>query len=195
MDLLPYLLFAFVASITPGPTNILILTNSQRYGVRATLSAVAGACVSASVIVLISGAGAGELLHQHPLVRQLMSWTGALWLSWLSWQLFNAPAPNLHTSTAARFTARAAALLQIVNPKTWMMALAVVGLFAPTGDGAIWSIARMAAWFLVISLLCLAAWAWLGQIVNRVFRTLAALVRFQRAMALLLLISAWAGML
>lgn len=183
MDLLPYLLFAFVASITPGPTNILILTNSQRYGVRATLSAVAGACVSASVIVLISGAGAGELLHQHPLVRQLMSWTGALWLSWLSWQLFNAPAPNLQTSTAARFTARAAALLQIVNPKTWMMALAVVGLFAPAGDGAIWSIARMAAW------------AWLGQIVNRVFRTPAALVRFQRAMALLLLISAWAGML
>ena len=42
----------------------------------------------------------------------------------------------------------------------------------------------MAAWFLVISLLCLAAWAWLGQIVNRVFRTPAALVRFQRAMAL-----------
>ena len=162
MDLLPYLLFAFVASITPGPTNILILTNSQRYGVRATLSAVAAACVSASVIVLISGAGAGELLHQHPLVRQLMSWTGALWLSWLSWQLFNAPAPNLQTSTAARFTARAAALLQIVNPKTWMMAL---------------------------------AWAWLGQIVNRIFRTPAALVRFQRAMALLLLISAWAGML
>ncbi|VFS73234.1 Cysteine/O-acetylserine efflux protein [Raoultella terrigena] len=112
MDLLPYLLFAFVASITPGPTNILILTNSQRYGVRATLSAVAGACVSASVIVLISGAGAGELLHQHPLVRQLMSWTGALWLSWLSWQLFNAPAAefaNVHRGALYRPRRRAAA--------------------------------------------------------------------------------------
>lgn len=30
--LLPFLLFAFVASITPGPTNILVLSNSARYG-------------------------------------------------------------------------------------------------------------------------------------------------------------------
>jgi threonine/homoserine/homoserine lactone efflux protein len=57
---LPFMLFAFVASITPGPTNILILASSQRYGIRATLPAVFGACVAASLIVFISGAGAGE---------------------------------------------------------------------------------------------------------------------------------------
>jgi len=39
---LPFMLFAFVASITPGPTNILILASSQRFGVKATLPAVAG---------------------------------------------------------------------------------------------------------------------------------------------------------
>ncbi|MBQ4783342.1 LysE family translocator, partial [Pectobacterium versatile] len=73
-----FLLFAFIASITPGPTNILILTNSQRYGVRNTLPAVVGACVAASAIVLISGAGAGEILRQYPVIRQVMSWAGVL---------------------------------------------------------------------------------------------------------------------
>ncbi len=34
MSLIPFLLFAFVASITPGPTNILVLTNSQHFGVK-----------------------------------------------------------------------------------------------------------------------------------------------------------------
>ena len=58
MNLMPFLLFAFVASITPGPTNILVLTNSQHYGVKATLPALVSACVAASAIVLISGAGA-----------------------------------------------------------------------------------------------------------------------------------------
>ena len=38
-------------------------------------------------------------------------------------------------------------------------------------------------------------WAWLGKAVNRVFRTTVAMVRFQRLMALCLLVSAWAGML
>lgn len=195
MNLMPFLLFAFVASITPGPTNILVLTNSQHFGVRATLPALLSACLAASAIVLISGAGAGEMLHQYPLVRQVMSWAGVLWLSWMSWQLFCAPAANVSRDTHTRFTARAAALLQVINPKTWMMALAVVSLFAPAGEGALRDIALMALWFLLISVACLLCWAWLGQAVNKVFRTAAAMVRFQRLMALCLFISAWAGML
>lgn len=188
--MLPFLLFAFVASITPGPTNILILTNSQHYGVKATLPALVSACAAASTIVLISGAGAGEILRQYPLVRQVMSWAGVLWLSWMSWQLFCAPAANLSGHNYTRFTARAAALLQVINPKTWMMALAVVSLFAPAGEGTLREIALMALCFLLISVACLLCWAWLGQAVNRLFRTPAAMVRFQRLMALCLFISA-----
>ena len=55
--LLPFLLFAFVASITPGPTNILVLSNSARYGFKAALPIIFGACVSAAVIVLLVGSG------------------------------------------------------------------------------------------------------------------------------------------
>lgn len=195
MTLMPFLLFAFVASITPGPTNILVLTNSQHYGVKATIPALVSGCVAASAIVLISGAGAGEVLRQYPLIRQVMSWAGVLWLSWMSWQLFRAPAARLTNGSHHRFTARAAALLQVVNPKTWMMALAVVSLFAPAGDHTLRDVALMALWFLVISIACLMCWAWLGKAVNRVFRTTVAMVRFQRVMALCLLVSAWAGML
>ena len=90
----------------PGPTNILILANSQHHGVKATLPALVSGCVAASMIVLISGAGAGEILHQHPLVRQVMSWAGVAWLSWMSWQLFSAPATNLSGKPSHRFTAR-----------------------------------------------------------------------------------------
>ncbi|MDY1037631.1 LysE family translocator [Lelliottia sp. CFBP8978] len=195
MNVMPFLLFAFVASITPGPTNILVLTNSQHYGVKATLPPLISGCVAASAIVLISGAGAGELLRQYPLIRQIMSWAGVLWLSWMSWQLFSAPAANLTNGTQHRFTVRAAALLQVINPKTWMMALAVVSLFAPKGEHALREIALMALWFLLISVACLTCWAWLGSAVNRVFRTTVAMVRFQRMMALCLFASAWAGML
>ena len=195
MSTIPFLLFAFVASITPGPTNILILTNSQHFGIKKTVPAILGGCMAASMIVLVSGAGAGEVLRQYPLIRQMMSWAGVLWLSWMSWQLFNAPAANLSAKTHTRFTAQAAALLQIVNPKTWMMALAVVSLFAPASEHALRDIALMALWFLAISVVCLMCWAWLGKAVNKFFRTAVAMVRFQRLMALCLLVSAWAGVL
>ncbi|WLI75235.1 LysE family translocator [Kosakonia sp. H02] len=191
---LPFLLFAFVASITPGPTNILILTSSQRFGVKATLPAVAGACIAASLIVFISGAGAGQVLQDYPLVRAGMSWAGALWLSWMSWQLFTAPATDLQGEAQRPFSGRAAAMLQLINPKTWMMALAVVSLFAPHSGHPLREIAFMSLAFLAISVLCLVAWTLLGKAVNRLFRTPASLVWFQRVMALCLLASAWAGL-
>lgn len=192
---LPFMLFAFVASITPGPTNILVLSSSQRFGVKATLPAVVSGCTAASLIVLVSGAGAGELLRQYPLVRMGMSWAGVLWLSWMSWQLFSAPATELGGEAQRPFTIRAAAMLQLINPKTWMMALAVVSLFAPQGAHPLRDIAVMALLFLIISQLCLLVWAFCGRAVNQIFRTPASLVWFQRAMALCLLISAWAGLL
>lgn len=192
---LPFLLFAFVASITPGPTNILILASSQRFGIKATLPAVIGACVSASLIVFISGAGAGEILRGYPLVRMVMSWAGALWLSWMSWQIFSAPATHLHGEAQRPFSGRAAATLQLINPKTWMMALAVVSLFAPHSTHPLREVSLMALWFFIISLLCLGAWALLGKAVNRLFRTTKSLVWFQRVMALCLLLSAWAGLI
>jgi len=192
---LPFMLFAFVASITPGPTNILILSSSQRFGVRATLPAVVSACVAASLIVLISGAGAGKALSHYPLVRAGMSGAGVLWLSWMSWQLFRAPAAQLDGEAQRPFSVRAAAMLQLINPKTWMMALAVVSLFAPNGAHPLREIAVMALLFLIISQLCLTVWAFGGRVVNKIFRTPASLVWFQRAMALCLLLSAWAGLL
>ncbi|PTT65717.1 lysine transporter LysE, partial [Pseudomonas sp. HMWF007] len=63
-SLLPFLLFAFVASITPGPTNILVLSHSSRRGLSATLPIIFGACAAAALIVLVVGLGAGETLSR-----------------------------------------------------------------------------------------------------------------------------------
>ena len=70
--LLPFLLFAFVASITPGPTNILVLSNSARYGLKAALPIVLGACMGAAGIVLLVGSGVGQSLAQLPRVIVIM---------------------------------------------------------------------------------------------------------------------------
>ena len=70
--LLPFLLFAFVASITPGPTNILILSNSARFGFFAALPIIVGACASAATLVLLVGTGAGTSLSEWPMLQTLM---------------------------------------------------------------------------------------------------------------------------
>ena len=101
--LLPFLLFAFVASITPGPTNILVLSNSARFGLMAAVPIIFGACASAATLVLLVGTGAGTSLTEWPALQTLMQWAGVAWLSYLAWQIFRAPAAAclLYTSDAA----------------------------------------------------------------------------------------------
>lgn len=192
--LLPFLLFAFVASITPGPTNILVLTNSSRYGLLRTLPIVLGACAGAALLVLMVGTGLGDVLARHRQVQTLMSWIGIAWLTWLAWQIFSAPAEAIdptqrHSSPTLGLWG--AASLQLVNPKTWMMALAVVSVFAGTDADRMLRVMWLSLAFFLVSIPCMSAWAWLGVSAAKFCRSANSMKRFNQVMAVLLLVSAW----
>jgi len=192
--LLPFLLFAFVASITPGPTNILVLSNSARYGLKATLPIILGACAGAAGIVLLVGTGLGQSLTHWPHVQRAMQWAGVAWLSYLSWRIFHASVEPIAPSVVQKPLGLAgAASLQLINPKTWMMALAVVSVFAGNGAERQAHVLYLSLVFFLIALPCLGAWAMLGVGASRVFRAPRTLRRFNQCMALLLLGSAWLG--
>lgn len=194
-SLWPFLLFCTVASITPGPTNILVLSNSARFGLPAALPIILGASGGAVLIVWLMGLGLGQWLLQHALLRQLMAWAGVLWLSWMGWQLARSSRPSLDGGQASsRMGVLAAAGLQWVNPKTWMMALAVVSLFSgPHADARHYL--GYGLLFFLISLPCLGCWALLGRGSARVFHAPRAQRWFNRTMAALLVLSAWTSLL
>ncbi|WP_434710616.1 LysE family translocator [Pseudomonas sp. R1-1] len=191
-SLLPFLLFAFVASITPGPTNILVLSHSSRQGLLATLPIIFGACTAAALIVLMVGLGAGETLLRYPLVQHAMAWGGVLWLSWLAWQIFRSPPPSLDPAQQqdSGLSVFGAALLQLVNPKVWMMAVAVVSVFVGGGDKTLRLLVLSLA-FLLVSLPCMTLWALLGVGSRRLIGSPQAFKRMNAVLALLLLLSAW----
>ncbi|MFR0689653.1 LysE family translocator [Enterobacterales bacterium AE_CKDN230030158-1A_HGKHYDSX7] len=192
---LPFLLFAFVASITPGPTNLLIFSNSARFGWGAALPIMFGGCAAAAALVLAVGSGLGEVLAGAPRVQQAMSGVGVLWLSWLAWQIFRSPPADLERDTdAARLGALGAAALQLVNPKTWMMALAVISVYAGHGVDRLDRVQLLSLLFFLVSIPCTAVWAGLGIGSQRLLSP-AQLRRLNPLMALLLLVSAWAGAL
>jgi threonine/homoserine/homoserine lactone efflux protein len=194
--LLPFLLFAFVASITPGPTNILVLSNSARFGLAAAVPIIFGACASAAILVLLVGTGAGTTLTAWPSLQTFMQWAGVAWLSYLAWQIFRAPAEAItNASTQARLGLLGAASLQWINPKTWMMALAVVSVFAGAGEDRFAHVMVLSLVFFLISLPCLGVWALLGVGSSRWLRSPRAMQRFNRCMALLLLVSTWLSVL
>lgn len=199
LPFLPFLMFAVVASITPGPTNVIVLSHSARRGVAATLPIIVGGCGGAALLVLSVGIGVGDALASHPRLQRAMAWTGVLWLSWLAWQIWRSPASAIATDGAEAprkpLGLAGAAGLQLVNPKTWMMALAVASVFAGHGADQTHKVMRLSLIFFVVSLPCMGAWAVLGAGAARFLRSPARLKRFERLMALVLLASAWGSLL
>lgn len=193
-NLLPFALFALATTLTPGPTNLLILGHGARFGLRATLPLVLAACLGAAAIVLVVGLGLGEVLLRYPRVQQAMGWLGVLWLSWLAWQLWRAAGEPLQAQAQKRFHAWGAALLQVVNPKVWMMAVAVIGVFAGHQDNRA-RVLQLSLVFLLMALPCMTAWALLGVGSARWLQSPQRLRRFNQVLAGLLLVSAWLAML
>lgn len=193
-QLLPFILFAFVSSITPGPTNVLVLNNSIRHGFGATLPIIAGACAGAAGLVLLIGVGIGGWLIDHPNVQIVMSWGGAIWLSWLAWKI--ATKPNVIQLSSARRSIGplSAASIQVINPKTWAMVLAVVGVFAGEGAGVSRYLV-LAGVFLAVSLGCLAVWAACGASAQRLFDNPRRARVLGWVLGLALFGSAWSGLL
>ncbi|WP_431081650.1 LysE family translocator [Pseudomonas thivervalensis] len=193
-QLLPFALFAFVASITPGPTNILVLSHSSRFGLATTLPIILGACTAAALLVLLVGTGLGDVLARHATIQTLLSWAGIAWLSWMAWQIFRAPAEAIDPDRPVegpRLGLTGAAALQLVNPKTWMMALAVVSVFAGAEADRTVRVLWLSLAFFAISIPCMTAWAYLGRGAARFCRSAVAMGRFNRVMAVMLLVSAW----
>ncbi|CAM3892417.1 LysE family translocator [Ectopseudomonas alcaliphila] len=192
---LPFLLFASVASITPGPTNLLILGSAARFGLSIALAIAVGASLSASLMLLVVGLGLGELLARAPLLQTVMAWAGAVWISWMACTLMRADATGLGTRSVDRrqgFIQGAG--LQLINPKTWLMTVSVTAIFLD-GQASLGAVASCAALFLLVSTPCLLAWGVLGIGSARLLRRPIWLRLFNRCMALLLLASVWVPLL
>ena len=199
--LLPFLLFSLVASITPGPTNILVLGYSARYGLRSALPLVAGGCVAASSMILLVGLGCGHLLLRYPHLRVAMAWMGVVWLSVLAFRMWRAAADPLlieskgTASEAGATGAWTTAALQLVNPKSWLMAVTVSTVFTASAAAAVASptlgLALLALLFLLISMPCMALWAGMGSAAQHMLPSARGMARFNRAMAVLLFAAAW----
>lgn len=174
--LLAFVYFAFVASITPGPNNMMVMASGAAFGVRATLPHIFGIAFGFGIMLSGLVLGLGVVLDRLPIVLGILKWGGVAWLAYMAWQLAR-PALSRSAFGKTGSTNRAgarpltlieAALFQWINPKAWTMAVAVTGAYADLAEVAWQRAAIMLCAFFVIAPLC--NWTWL--LAGRVISTL-----------------------
>ncbi|MBH3330230.1 MAG: LysE family translocator [Pseudomonas oryzihabitans] len=186
--------FALVASLSPGPVNLVGFNTGLTHGWRPALWHVAGATLGFVVLLLGVGLGLHEVLAAWPALLWILRVAGALFLLYLAWKLTRASGDLGSGAVAACPGFRDGALLQWLNPKAWLAAAAGVALFVGEDRGRL---ALFAGLYLVICFASLACWAVAGQWLRGRALTPGRLRLLNRALAALLVLCAasllWEG--
>ena len=193
---LNFLLFAVVISITPGPTNLIALTLGHRYGVYSASAFIISAASAASLILLLTSQGIANIFITYPLLQQTMAWIGCAWLIWLSWKLYWTPV-IVATDNSESFTKPGwiqGAGLQLINPKTWFMAITVSSLFNTADANSFNHNLILAIIFFFVACNTLVCWTLLGQITRKILSSTKQSDIINKILAVLLLLSVLSAM-
>lgn len=136
-----FFLFALVAAITPGPSNVLLVATGAQAGFRRGLPCLFGVSAGMGAMMFLAALGLGSLVLAWPQLMLLARYAGAAFLLWLAWKI--ASAPPLAEDGAAEpprpVGFLGAALLQWVNPKAWLVSLGAVATYLQvTETAALW---------------------------------------------------------
>jgi threonine/homoserine/homoserine lactone efflux protein len=180
--------FAFVASITPGPNNLMLLTSGVNFGFARTLPHMLGVGFGFVFMILCIGFGVGQLFAAFPVLYTVLKVLSVIYMLWLAWKIANAgPIKAAASGSGAKpMGFWAAAAFQWVNPKAWAMALAAVANYT-IPSAYLYSVGVMAAVFGAVNIPSIAVWAGFGAVMSDVLRDPLRVQIFNIGMALALI--------
>lgn len=180
--------FTFVAGITPGPNNMMLMTSGLNHGIRKSLPHYFGICLGFPVMVAIMGFGMSAVLSRYPNIFLIIKILGISYLLYLSWKIANAGNTKASLQVRKPFSFIQAAAFQWLNPKAWAIALGALATFTLPGKFE-FSVIVILAFYLVTGLVTMAIWLKLGQSLKQFLNTEKRVQRFNIAMAMLLAVS------
>lgn len=182
--------FALVMSISPGPSNVMLLASGMNFGFVRSLPLLFGITCGFLSMVLLVGLGLGEILAMSPAAYLALKIVCAVYVLWLAVKIARSGAAGAagDPSMARPIGFIEAALFQLVNPKAWTVALIVtVSYTDPSRYLA--SLMLLILVFAVVNVPSIGVWSISGQMLKRLLGEGKYVVPFNVAMAVLLVAS------
>ena len=186
--------FAFVASITPGPNNLMLMASGANFGYLRTLPHMAGVVVGFTTMLFLVGVGLIKVFDTVPASYLVLKVVSVVYLVYLAWKIATAAAPGEASAEGGKpFTFLQAALFQWVNPKAWTIGLTAITVYAPSRSlGAILILMII---FTAVTVPSISLWTLVGQQLRSLLTNTLRLRVFNGLMAALLIASLYPALM
>lgn len=179
--------FLWVAAITPGPNNMLLTSSGANYGFLRTIPLMIGIMLGMQCILLLVAFGVGSLILLYPALHLILKVAGSAYLLWLAWKIGTATYERLETDAPSPepIPFWQGGLLQVINPKAWLMALGAVASFSLAGSQYLHSVALISIGIALVNIVAGIIWIAFGSLIGTLLRSRRAWTIFNVFMGLL----------
>jgi cysteine/O-acetylserine efflux protein len=192
-NFVPFLTYVIITTFTPGPNNILSMSNGLRHGYRGTLRFLAGVTSGFLVVMLIAGVLNVALVNTVPQIRVWLNWFGAAYMLYLAAHIALSKPHEDAPGSQGLNTFKAGFALQFVNLKGILYGVTVFSLFILPVYQNPWVVSLFAPLLAMVAFIAISSWALGGNVFQRFLRKYERW--FNLAMAGLLVYTAVAGVL
>lgn len=113
-----FLSYAVVTAVTPGPNNIMSMSNASRLGFRKSFPFNHGIWIGFSLVMLVCTFFCNTLSAVIPKIKTPMLILGALYMLWLAWKTFKSS--SVIEESHSRSGLLSGLVLQFINPKIYI---------------------------------------------------------------------------
>jgi threonine/homoserine/homoserine lactone efflux protein len=158
-------------------------------GVVRGLPCLLGVTIGTGLMMFLVPLGLGSVILQHPLALRALNWAGAAVLLWLAWKV--ATSSRLESAPHTDPVGFAgAAILQLVNPKSWLVSASAASTFLHAEGGTpVVQSAWLGGLFVLAATPACFVWLAFGATLQRALRDRRRLRVFNIAMGVLLALS------
>ena len=170
--LVSLVVFAVVATATPGGATALATASGAQFGFTRSVPLIAGIVTGLASLAATAGGGLGTIVQSVPELRAGLRITGSAYLLWLAWTIGRLGAPASRKVAAASPIGFFKGLLLLwLNPKGWTMALAAASAYAGLSDNPLRLALLLSAVFGLAATLSLTLWCMGGRWLSCVLKT------------------------
>lgn len=127
MDITSILIYCMIATFTPGPTNIVILSTVNNFGAKKAMRYSYGATIGFGLLLVISAALNTMLITVIPKILIVMQIIGSIYMFYLAYQIYKTDTSNPTVNQTATFIS--GFLMQFFNPKVVLFTMTVIPTF------------------------------------------------------------------